>query len=109
MIFLQALVVEAIAFQIADLEVLDDDIGDRREPPHDVLTLGRREIERDGLLVAIAAENDRRLTRVAAFPILEERRTHSARVVAAADALDLDDLGAQIAQRLRRERAGEHA
>ena len=62
----------------------------------------RRHVERDGALVAVHTEEIGRFAR-------REWRTPRARVVAAADGLDLDDVRAHVAQHLGAQRPGEDA
>ena len=63
---------------------------------------GSREVERERALVAVQAEV---VGRLAVVP----RRSPGARVVAPVGALDLDDVGAEVAEQHRGQRAGEHA
>ena len=104
----EAGVVEAVFRQTASLEVLDHDIGALGEAAHDVAPLGTLEIHRQRLLAAVAGME---IGGVEPFAIFagEERRPPAARVVAGAGALDLDDLGAEIGQRLARPGPGEDA
>ena len=81
-------------------EVLDDDVGGRREPAEQVLALGRAQVERDALA---AAALDRPEQRVAVV----DERPDLAHEVAAARLLDLDDLGALLAEQAGAERRGD--
>src|SRR5439155_10751773 len=60
------------------------------------------QIERDGLLVAIAGK-------VVRAEFADKRRAPAARVVAGAGPFDLDDLGAEIAEQLAAERTSQDA
>ena len=104
----QALVVEAVLLQPADLEVLDHDIGVRGEPPHQRPPLLRLEIGGDRPLAAIAGVEIGGRQRLAVAPF-DEGRPPGARVVARARALDLHDIGAEIGQKLPGPGAGEDA
>ena len=99
------IVVEAELGEPADLEVLDQDIRARRKPAHDFAAPIGCEVGDNRALAAIARVEigGRRLA-----IRLDKRRSPGARFVAAR-ALDLDDVGAEIGQRLARRRAGEHA
>ena len=103
--------IEAVAGEPADLEVLDDDVGLAGELADEGLPVGLREIDGDGQLAAVAGEVIRRLGRLAAGGVAQVRRPPGAGVVAAARLLDLDDGGAEIREQLRapwsREDAGE--
>ena len=104
----QALVVEAEFGEPAGLEVLDHDIGARRELVHDALAVFGLEVDRDRALAAIA----RMIIRgrhLAAVRALDERRTPAARVVARAGALDLHHVGAEVGEDLARPRPGQDA
>ena len=72
------------------------------QPLDDPLRLGLLEIEREGLLVAVDAEEIR------AFGA-DERRSPPARIVAAAGLLDLDHARAHVGEQHRAERARQHA
>jgi hypothetical protein len=91
----------------ADLEVLEQDVRIRCEPANDRLPFGPGEIDRERLLVAIGAEVVGRFRGRRSRRIGEEGRPPGARLVARAGPLDLDDLGAEIAEHLSGPRAGE--
>ncbi len=99
----ERVVAEPEPVEVAGAEVLDDDVGPRREAPHRLAAGLGLEIERDRALVAIR----RRV--VGRGAVGQERRAPSARVVARARTLDLDDIGAQIAEHLGAERTRENA
>ncbi|MPM54495.1 hypothetical protein SDC9_101273 [bioreactor metagenome] len=105
----QRLVIQPILRQPAGLEVLHQHVALRRQITHDLLAFGLGDVHRHRLLVAVGAHVIRRLARAFTRLILHERRAPGARVVSGLGALDLDDLGAQIAQRLRGPGAGQHA
>ena len=83
-------------FEGARTEVLDDDVGRRREPPEDVLTIAGAQVERHALAAAPFNGPEQRVT-VDEGPDL-------AHEVAAARLLDLDDLRALLAEQARAER-----
>ena len=97
--------VEAELHESADLEVLDQDVRARREAPHDLASPLGREVGDDRALAAIARMEigGRQLAlRV------DEGRPPAARLVALRT-LDLNDVGAEIGERLAGRRAREHA
>ncbi len=102
---LQALVVEPELLQTADLEILKEHIGARREPAHDLAPPVGGEISDNRAFAAIArVEIGGRF-----LPLrFDEGRTPAARLVALRT-LDLDDVGAEIGERLSGGRAREHA
>src|SRR5690606_1885263 len=105
----ERLVVQPVAAQIADLVVLDQDVRALDQAPHESLALGRRDIHGERALVPVRAQLHRRLARIGAIPVLEKWRAPAARLVAPAGALDLDDFGAQVAERLGRQGGGQDA
>ncbi len=109
LIFLIDLVVEAVALQVADLEVLHHDVDGLRELANDLLSRGLGEIDRDRALVAVGAEEERVVVVRLALRIDQIGRSEDARIVAAARTLDLDHLGAEVGEHLGRQRAREHA
>ena len=84
-------------------EILDDDVGARHEIACGGEIVRLAKIPELAALVAVDRQEVRRL------PVLGERRTPGARVVTAVRALDLDDVGAQVAEQHRRVRAGQDA
>ena len=104
----QALVVEAVLLEPAELEVLDQHVGFGRELPDDALAVRRLEIDRDGALPAIAREVVRRAQSPAVL-VLHEGRAPAAGVVARARPFDLDDLSAEVCERLPAPRPCENA
>ena len=77
-----------------------NDVGARGEAMHDGAAGFGLEIDRDAALVAVRAEKHGALSAA-------ERRP-APRLIAGAGRLDLDDLGAEVAQILGAERAREH-
>ena len=82
-------------------EVLDQHVGAAGEVPDCVDAVGRLEIDRDRALVPVQRQ-------VVGGVVLHERWSPVAGVITVAGALDLDHVGAQIAQDLGRERSREH-
>ena len=95
----QGLVAHAPAFERAGAEVLDQHVGLLDQLACDVLALGAAQVERDRALVA----------RLHLPPdggaVLDQAPV--AQRVAGAGRLDLDDVGAEFAERLAGERAGD--
>jgi hypothetical protein len=106
---LDRFIVEAIALEIADLVILHEDIDVFGELANDLLPFRRGNVDRHRTLVAVGAEIERVVVVLLALGVDEVRRSEGARVVAGAGPLDLDHVGAEIAQHLGRERTGEHA
>ena len=104
----QALVVEAVLGEPAELEILDHHVGARRELLDDALAVRRLEVDRDRALAAVAGEIVGR-AETAAVLVLHEGRAPAAGVVARAGALDLDHVGAEIGERLAGPGTGEDA
>src|SRR5262249_47634085 len=77
----------------AGAEVVHDDIGLLREPVDGLAAQRRAYIDRDALLVAVQAPEDRALAARVAHVLSRE--------IAGAGPLDLDDVGAKISQHLR--------
>ena len=100
----QLLDAEAEPFEHAGAEVLHQHVGPLDEPDQDVLVGLVLEVERDRLLVAVGAEEVRRLARVG---LADERRPPAAGVVAAAGRLHLDHPGTEVAEHLGGVRPGE--
>ena len=69
---------------------------------------GRGDIDGDRLLVAVGAQIERVVVVRLALGVVQVGRAEGAGVVAAAGAFDLDHLGAEIGQHLRRQGASEH-
>ena len=105
---LQARIVEPVFGEAAGLEILDHDIGLGGHAPDDLAPLGTLEIERERALAAIAGME---VGGVEPFAVLarQKGRAPSARIVAGAGALDLDDVGSQIGQRLAGPGPGQDA
>ena len=102
----QLLDAEAEALEDAGAEVLHQHVGALDEADQDVLVGLVLEVEGDGLLVAVRAQEVRRLAGVG---LADERRPPAAGVVAAAGRLHLDHPGAEVAQHLGGVRPGEGA
>src|SRR5581483_3149873 len=112
---LKLLVAEPVALQVAELVVLDEDVGFRGERTHELLAFRLREVHRDGLFAAVRGREVGGVPRLASRRVLHPGRAEGARIVADLRALDLDHLGAEVSQVLagpgRREdtRKVEHA
>src|SRR5882757_4069382 len=106
---LHVVIGEAVAREIAELVILDEHVGDRGELARELLALGPRDVERDRFLAAVGRGVIGRVRSVAPVLVLHPGRTESARVVARAGTLDLDDFGAEIGEVLPRPGTGEHA
>ena len=102
-------IVQPVLRQAPGLEVLHQHVALLRQAPHQLLPLGAGEVDGHRLLVAVGAHVVGRLARGLAGGVGHVGRAPGARVVAAAGALHLDDLGAQVAQRLGGPGAGQHA
>ena len=102
--FFAALALPAPLDEAADLL-----LGEIRTRLNYLCEVGLGYLDGDRALVAVGAEEVGGVGRVAAVGVLQPRRAPGARVVAAAGALDLDDVGAQIRQHLSRPRPGQHA
>ncbi len=83
-------------------EGLEHDVRARAELGGERLVAGVAQVERQRALAAVEAQVVRRA-------LVDERGTPLARVVTRPGALDLDDVGSEVAERLRAERSGEHA
>ena len=105
----QRCIIEPAPREVAELVVLDQHIGLLREPAHQRGACIVREIDRDGALVAIGAAEVGRIAGGLAVLVRQPRRAPRAGVVTGAGALDLDHISAEVGQRLRAGRAGEHA
>ncbi|MNM69261.1 hypothetical protein D3C81_808520 [compost metagenome] len=106
---LQALVVQPISRQTTHLEVLDDNIGLRRQLTHQALPFRPREIDGHRTLVTVGRQVVSRLTGVFTPGILEEGRPPRAGIVTTARALHLYNVSAQVSENLARPWAGQHA
>ena len=104
----EALVIEAEFGEPADLEILDQHVGARRELFDDALAFRLGEIGDDRALAAIGAMKIGG-RQIAAVGRRHEGRTPGAGVVARALALDLDDVGAEIGKDLPGPRPGQDA
>src|SRR5262245_39479340 len=103
------LIVEAVALEIADLVILHENVAALGDVANDLLPLGACDVDGDRLLVAVGAEIEGIVVVRLACRVFQVRRAKGAGVVAAAGALDLDHLGAEIGQHLCRQRASKHA
>ncbi|MNZ90042.1 hypothetical protein D3C78_1089920 [compost metagenome] len=106
---LEAVVVEAVLPQPADLEVLHHHVGFQGHAAQQGLAFGVGHVDGDGALVAVAGREVSGFARVLAGIVLAEGRAPVAGVVAGDGALDLDDVGAQVGQHLGAPGTGEHA
>ena len=98
----QRVAVEAPGADQPGPEGLDQHVGAQGELTRQRAIVLVVEVERERALVAVQAQ-------VVGALALVPRRAPGARVVAAVRALDLDHVGAEVAQQHRGERAGEHA
>src|SRR5262249_7230799 len=106
---LQVGVAEAVAGHVADLEVLDHGVALGDKAPGQRLAGRLRDVDGDRALVAVGGEVVGALGRVLAVLAAEVGRAPFARVVAGAGPLDLDHVGAEVAEELRAGRTGEDA
>ena len=106
---LQVVVSEPVLREGAGLEVLGEDVAPRDEAAGERLPLRVPEVEGDGTLVAVRPREVGALGTVLAVRPRKVGRGEVAGVVACARALDLDDLGPEVAQDLGAARAGENA
>src|SRR4030095_14981627 len=102
-------IIEPAPREIAHLVVFDQHISLVRESPRQCCARIVREIDRDRAFVAIRAAEVGGISGRFTLLIRQPWWTPRASVVADARALDLDDVSAEIGQRLRAGRAGEHA
>ena len=99
---LQRRCVDAQTLGHAGTEALDGDVALGCQAMGESAAFGLLEVDDHAALVAVDAEED------GAELVFLERRP-AAGFVAQAEGFDLDDVRAEIAQRLRAERAGENA
>ena len=78
-------------------ETFDGDVGGFCQRMNDLASLFRFHVDGDAALVAVGAEKDGAKTR-------RRKRRPAARLVALADGLHLDDVGAEITEILRAQR-----
>src|SRR6185503_9708525 len=91
------------------LEILDEYIAMPGHPAHQFLSFATRNVHGDRFLAAVCAGEISRLDSVPALRILDVGRTPAAGVVARPGALYLDHLSAEIGERLRGHRPGQHS
>src|SRR5690606_21504656 len=96
----ERLVVDPQLLRRAASEALQHHVGLAREAVRDRHALGRLQVQRNAALVVVDRQEDRRFALVLRQP--------AARVVPDAGWLDLDDVGAQLAQVLGAERARQN-
>jgi hypothetical protein len=96
--------IETVLRERTDLEILDHDIALLRDGADQLLALDGRDVDGDGSLAAIDREEIAALPGGVALAIPKKRRTPGARIVASARPLDLDDVGAEVGEHLRRPR-----
>ena len=101
MTFDERRIVEAEFREPADLEILDQDVGTRRELAHDALAVLALEVEFDRALAAVGGVEIGGAEMLAVLG-RDERRPPAAGVVAGALALDLGHFGAEVGQNLAR-------
>ena len=105
----EGLMIQPVAFQPARLEILHDHVCPGGQSPHRALAFGRGNIQRDGELVAVGADEIGRKVRVRPIRVGDEGRAPLAGIVAAGGGvLDLEHPRAEVAQHLRRGRPGEN-
>ena len=95
-------VIEPEAFHQAGTEVLHDHVAREREPARDRASILGPEVDHDRALVPVEREEVGRV-------LADERRSPATRVVPGAGSLDLHDVGAEVAEQHRRERARQDA
>ena len=105
----QALMVQPVLLQAADLEVLHHHIGLLRHLADERLALGRGHVDGDRALVAVAGREIAGLRGVVALGVLQKGRAPLARVVTQAGALHLHHIAPQVGQHLGAPGASEHA
>ncbi len=109
----EAGVVEAIGLEPADLEVFQHHVRLRRQLAQDGLPLGAGHVHGQRTLVAVGAQEIGGIRRRLARAVGEPGRPPAARIVTAlairAGLLDLDHVGAEVAQQLRGPRPGQDA
>ena len=90
-------------------EVLHEHIGGCREAPHQVLALGGAQIEGHALAAAALDRPEQRVltARATSVGVGVDERADGAHEVAALGLLDLDDLGALLAEQPGAERCGD--
>ncbi len=95
----QAFIIEAIFFQSADFEILDQHIGMACEFADYRLAFSRFKINRNRALATIARVEigSRQITAIGCF---HKRRPPGARVIPCTGPLDFNNIGAEIGQRL---------
>ena len=104
---LHLLVGKIVAGQIADLEVLDDDVAAGDQAACQVLAFFLGEVEGDGALVAVGAQEIGAFPGVFTVGILDEGGAPGPGIVAVNGALHLDHLGPQVAEDLGATRPGQ--
>ncbi len=107
--FFERRVIEAVFLQLPDLVVFQHHVALRGQFADDPLAFGRSDIDGDRALVAVCREVVGGFARVGAFRCFQVRRPPVAGVVADFGSFDLDDVGAEISERLRAPGPGEHA
>ena len=100
-------VVEAVLLQPAGLEVLDHHVAGCSQTTHGLGAFRAGDVQLDRLLASVGAQEIGGVSRLA-IGRGGEGRPPVAGVVARARPLDLDHLGAQVGQRLRRPGPGQH-
>ena len=105
---MQIVETEAVFCQGPGLEIFHQHVALGDHPAGQRLAFGVGQIERDRTLVPVGAGEIGALATVVAVLVPQIGRGEIARIVAHSRPLDLDDLGAQIAQYLRAMRAGEN-
>ena len=105
----QAGIVQAITGHVTDLEVFHKNIAVLDQLANQALAFGLGNVASDRAFVAVGAQVIGRLGGVLAESVLQKRRAPAARVIAAARALDFDDVCTKVGQSLCTPRARQNA
>ena len=105
----EVFVAETVTRQITDLVIFEQHVALCGELAHQLLALGFGEIHGDRTLAAIGSAEVGRLFRLFAVLVFQKRRRVGTRIVAFHRTLDLDHVGAEVSEVLRRPGGGQHA
>ncbi len=106
---LERLVIEAVAFQLADLVVFQHHVAVHHQFAQQGLAVNAGDVDRHRALAAVGGQVIGGFGGVVAVGVFGVGRAPGAGVVAVAGAFDLDHVGAQVGQVLRTPGAGQHA